>query len=265
MSYECIILETDEEKGVAKITLNRPDAMNSWNDQITKEFFEAVKSLEDNRKIKALIITGSGPTFSTGADLKFVKGLMMGEEAEKGREMMETLNEAFTQLEKTRLPVIAAVNGFALAGGLELILCCDIVIAADSARIGDYHAKFGLIPGGGGSQRLPKKVGDQNAKYLLFTARWITPEEAKEMGLVWKVVPADKLMEEAEKLAETIGKRNPGGLKFMKHLANKARDLPLEEGLKLEQEMFMKFMIDERENLIEGLTAFEEKREPVWK
>ncbi|MGQ9720740.1 MAG: enoyl-CoA hydratase/isomerase family protein [Candidatus Jordarchaeum sp.] len=265
MFYECLILETDEEKGIAKITLNRPEAMNSWNDQITKEFLEAVKSLEKNRKIKALIITGSGGVFSTGADLKFVKGLMMGEDIEKGREMIETLNEAFTNLEKTRMPVIAAVNGFALAGGLELILCCDIVLAADTARIGDYHAKFGLIPGGGGSIRLPKKVGDQNAKYLLFTARWVTPEEAKEMGLVYKVVPADKLMEEAESIAATIGKRNPGGLKFMKYLANKARDLPVEEGLKLEQEIFLKFMAEERDNLLEGLTAFEQKREPVWK
>ncbi|MFB0562471.1 MAG: enoyl-CoA hydratase/isomerase family protein [Candidatus Lokiarchaeia archaeon] len=264
MSYECLILETDEEKGIAKITLNRPDAMNSWNFQLAKEFLEAVKSLEDNRKIKALIITGSGGTFSTGADLKFVRSLL-DEGFEAGVEMITTLNEAFSNCEKTRLPVIAAVNGFALAGGLELILCCDIVLIADSARIGDYHSNFGLVPGGGGSQRLPRKIGDQNAKYLLFTGRWVSPEEAKEMGLVYKVVPADKLMEEAEKIALKIGEKNPGGLKYMKYLANQSRDLPLEEGLKLEQEVFMKFADEERDNLIEGLTAFMEKRKPVFK
>ena len=264
MSYECLILETDEEKGIAKITLNRPEAMNSWNLQMAKEFLDAVRSLEDNRKIKALIITGSGGTFSTGADLKFVKRLM-DEGFEAGAEMMKTINEAFSSCEKTRLPVIAAVNGFALAGGLELVLCCDIVLMADNARIGDYHANFGLIPGGGGSQRLPRKIGDQNAKYLLFTGRWVSAQEAKEMGLVTKVVPADKLMEEAEKLAMKIGEKNPGGLKYMKYLANRSGDLPLEEGLKLEQEMFMKFVVEERENLVEGLTAFIEKRKPVFK
>ncbi|MEX2723236.1 MAG: enoyl-CoA hydratase/isomerase family protein [Candidatus Freyarchaeota archaeon] len=264
MSYECLILEKDEEKGIAKITLNRPEAMNSWNYQLAKEFLEAVRSLEDNRKIRVLIITGSGGTFSTGADLKFVRSLL-DEGFEKGWEMITTLNEAFSNCEKTRLPVIAAVNGFALAGGLELILCCDIVLMADNARIGDYHSNFGLIPGGGGSQRLPRKIGDQNAKYLLFTGRWVSAEEAKAMGLVHQVVPADKLMEEAEKLAMRIAEKNPGGLKYMKYLANKSRDLPLEEGLKLEQEIFMKFAVEERENLMEGLTAFIEKRKPVFK
>jgi enoyl-CoA hydratase/carnithine racemase len=264
MSYECLILEKDEEKGVAKIILNRPEALNSWNLQLSQEFAGAVRSLEDNRKIKVLIVTGAGAAFSTGADLKFVKSLLeQGFEA--GAEMMAAINEAFSSCEKTRLPVIAAVNGFALAGGLELVLCCDIVLMADTARIGDYHANFGLIPGGGGTQRLPRKIGDQRAKYLLFTGRWVSAEEAKEMGLVHKVVPEDNLMEEAEKLALIIGEKNPGGLKYMKYLANQSRDLPLEEGLKLEQESFSKFVEEERDNLIEGLTAFIEKRKPVFK
>lgn len=264
MSYECLIFETDEGKGIARITLNRPDALNSWNLTLCKEFAEAVQSLEDNRKIKVLIVTGSGGAFSTGADLKFARSLL-DESAEKKQEMMQAINDAFNSCERTRLPVIAAVNGFALAGGLELILCCDIVLIAESASIGDYHANFGLIPGGGGSQRLPRKIGDQRAKYLLFTGRWFSADEAKEIGLVTSVVPDEKLMEEAEKLAKRIAEKNPGGLKYMKHLANRSHDLPLEEGLKLEQDSFMEFIDSERDNLIEGLSAFTEKRKPVFK
>ncbi|MCZ6645597.1 MAG: enoyl-CoA hydratase/isomerase family protein [SAR324 cluster bacterium] len=260
MPYDNLLYET--RGPAAWITLNRPDAMNALNPALVAELGQAAQEAAADRAVRAVVITGAGRAFCAGADLKFVKGAL----AEGvGPEMLALLDEimtVFCRLESLPKPVIAAVNGMALAGGLELVLACDLVIAAQSAQLGDAHANFGLIPGGGGTVRLPRKIGPTRAKYLLFTGDFVPAAELLHTGLVNQVVPDGELEQAAQALAEKMASKSPLGLSRMKALVHESWHGPLEEGLRREIAAFQAHGASR--DLREGLAAFNEKRAPVY-
>lgn len=256
MAYSRIILEKAD--GVARIVLNRPDVLNSLDLESLKEIDAALTEIEADNSLRAIIITGKGKAFCAGADLK-----QIGDSTKSPQKMLAFLriiHGVFNRIESSPKPVIAAINGMALAGGLELTLACDLAIASTDARIGDQHANFGLVAGAGGSQRLPRVIGPRRAKELLFTGDWITATEAERIGLVNKVVPADKLEAEAMALAKKIAGHSPMAAKTVKALVNRGLQMELPDALELEVNMGV--LHTTSEDMAEGLKAFEEKRKP---
>jgi len=259
MGYNNIILE--KEGRVAKITLNRPKAMNSLNLDTLNEMEEAITDIKGDGETRVVILTGSGRAFCAGADLAFIKTII--DNPIKTDEFLHRWKNVFSMIENMPQPVIAAINGFALAGGLELVMVCDIVIASEEAKIGDQHANYGLIPGGGGSQRLPRKIPFNKAKELVLTGAWLSPQEAERLGLVNTVVPADKLQEEAEEMAKQLAEKSPVASKTIKWLMNKGIQLDLDSALELEIGAVLTHF--HTEDVKEGLAAFMEKRKPEFK
>ncbi|MBI1987068.1 MAG: enoyl-CoA hydratase/isomerase family protein [Nitrospinae bacterium] len=248
----------------AWIYLNRPNLMNPLNHEIVQEIGEAIEDVEKDLSIKAVVITGKGKAFSAGADLTFIKQIFETPEgAQVFRAYTRTWERVFYNLENCRVPVIAAVNGLALAGGLELVLVCDLVIASEEARIGDQHANFGLIAGGGGTQRLPRKIGINRAKELLITGDWLTPQQAMDWGLVNRVVPANKLEEAATELVNKIAGKSSAASRAVKQLVNQGMQMDIQDALQLEQWAVHYHFTGE--DVKEGLAAFKEKRKPVFK
>ena len=254
-----------EKKGAgAWVYLNRPNLMNPLNLEIVQEIGEVLEDVERDYSIKAVVITGKGKAFSAGADLTFIKNIFETPEgAQVFAQYTRTWERVFNGLENCRVPVIAAVNGLALAGGLELVLICDMVIASEEARIGDQHANFGLIAGGGGTQRLPRKVGINRAKELLITGDWLTPQKAMEWGLVNQVVPADKLEEVTAELVAKIASKSAAASRAVKLLVNQGMQTNLTDALRLEQWAVQYHFTGE--DVKEGLAAFKEKRKPNFK
>ena len=208
-----------------------------------------------------IIALGRGRALCAGADLAFALDSL--EETGRTDALLAFVERAGSVLDRVARfprPVIAAVNGLALAGGLELVLCCDLVVAAESARIGDAHANYGLLPGAGGSVRLPRRIGATRAKRMLFTGDLVPAQELLEAGLVNAVVPDDELETAAMALAEAVSQKSPLSLAAMKKLVAEGDDLPLEEALRLELEALRTHL--ESYDVREGLTAFREKREP---
>ncbi|MDO8786219.1 MAG: enoyl-CoA hydratase/isomerase family protein [Syntrophales bacterium] len=262
MGFKNIIYEKRGSGGW--ICLNRPELMNPLNLEIIQEIERAWEDLERDRSIKAMVITGKGRAFSAGADLTFIKRLTEGAgSSEMFVEYMHTWERVFNGIENSRVPVIGAINGLCLAGGLELALVCDILIASEEARIGDQHANFGLVAGGGGTQRLPRKIGINRAKELLITGDWITPQKAMEWGLVNMVVPADKLEEAAAELVNKIAGKSGETSRIAKLLVNQGMQMNLHDALKLEQWAVSLHFTGE--DVKEGLAAFKEKRKPEFK
>ncbi|MBI3992931.1 MAG: enoyl-CoA hydratase/isomerase family protein [Candidatus Lambdaproteobacteria bacterium] len=242
--------------------LNRPDAMNAISPELVEDLVEVMDAAQADEAVKALVITGKGRAFSAGADLKFIKQAFGEPGFPTFNKFIRHLLLVFKRLEAFPKPVIAAVNGLALAGGLELLLCCDVVIAAESARIGDAHANFGLLPGGGGSARLPRKVGPTWAKYLLFTGEFFPARDLVGPGLVNRVVPDGELEAATEKLVASIGKKSPLGLRYMKDLVNFGLEQSLETALYQEILAFQGY--SQSKDIKEGLSAFNEKRTPSF-
>lgn len=259
MNFTTILMEKQE--GVAKIILNRPKALNAVDRTMLLELQTALEDIEKDDAIRAVILTGAGRAFCAGADLVFMKTLLgdPGQLAQYLRLFHQTVN----MIENLSKPVIGAVNGLALAGGLELVQVCDIVIASEQAQLGDQHANFGLVAGGGGTQRLPRLVGIRKAKELLLTGDWLSPAEAKEIGLINKVVPADKLEEAAMELAKKLADKSPLASKTIKYLVNRGMQTDLSTALELEIGAVLQHF--HSEDLAEGIKAFEEKRKPVFK
>lgn len=248
----------------AWIYLNRPELMNPLNLEIIQEIGQAWEDLERDYSIRAAVIIGKGRAFSAGADLTFVKQIMESTEGPKiFVEYGRTWERVFNGVEDGRVPVIGAINGLCLAGGLELALICDILIASEDARIGDQHTNFGLIAGGGGTQRLPRKIGINRAKELILTGDWITAQKAMEWGLVNMVVPADKLEEAATELVNKIASKSREASRITKLLVNQGMQMNLHEALKLEQ--WAVALHFQGEDVREGLSAFKEKRKPQFK
>jgi enoyl-CoA hydratase len=229
---------------VAHITLNRPEAGNSINLELAQELEAVCRQANQDEAVYVVIVTGAGK-----------KAFCKGGELEKSGAAA-----AIASIEK---PVIAAINGDALGQGLEIILSCDIRLASDKAKIGFPQVSQGLIPADGGTQRLPRIVGRSKALELILTAENITAAEALEIGLVSKVVSSDKLADEAEVLAKTIAAKGPIALRFIKEAVNKGLDLTLEQGLRLEADLY--FLLHTTADRTEGITAFIQKRPPKFK
>ncbi|MCH8744076.1 MAG: enoyl-CoA hydratase/isomerase family protein [Chloroflexi bacterium] len=259
MKYNNIILES--ENSVATIRLNRPDALNALNLDLLHEFSSAVSEVEADQSVKVLVIRGQGRAFCAGADLLLFDSLF--DDLAQLNPYIELLNRCFLQLEGLPVPTIALVQGFALAGGLELVLACDMVLVAEDAQMGDQHANFGLMPGGGSTQRLPRRVGMQRAMELLTTGRWLSGTEAVEWGLALRAVPADSLDDELEGLLVSLRDKSRTGLGWIKSITQRGKDLALADGLALEGSAFVQYFATSPHPR-QGIQAFKEKRHPQF-
>jgi len=258
MDYKNIIVK--ETDGVATITINRPETLNALNKETLLELSSAIGKLENNKKIKVAILTGSGDkAFIAGADIKQMKDLIPLE----AKEFSEGGHNLLFKIEKSRLIFIAAVNGYALGGGCEVMMACDIIIASDKALIGQPEINLGISPGFGGTQRLPRLVGKTKAKELLLTGNNLSAEEAKNIGLVNNVVESDKLVEQVEKLASKIASKSSVQTNFIKELVNKGSDIDLANACALEISYFSSSFSTHDQK--EGMSAFIEKRKPDFK
>ena len=244
------------EGPVGHIVLNRPEARNALDYETVKELERALQQLGEEARV--IVVRGAGGMFCAGADLKYVATNRQDETTL--RNLIEQINRAFFQIENVPVPVIAAVEGYALAGGFELMQACDICIVAEEAVIGDQHANFGLIPGGGGTQRLPRLVGRQRALGLLLSGEWMSGEAAAAWGLAYKAVPAGELEPEALRLARRLAERSAEGLRTMKQLVREGLERPLDEGIGMEIEAFCEYIVGGDPE--EGLKAFQERRAP---
>lgn len=261
MGYQT--LEVEDRGGAVWVTIDRPDALNSINQEVVQELIEVLNGAIDQRPV-AIVLTGKGRAFCTGADLKWAKQAFAGGLSDETRTSLIRLGDVMNRLERSPVPVIAAVNGICVAGGCELLCAVDLAIAAESALIGDAHSNYGLLPGGGASIRLPLIVGIRNAKRLLFTGEMLPAAEAKEMGLVNWVVPDDQLVARTDALVATLASKAPGGLGKMKYLANFAHRAAPEIGIEMEQAIFFDH-INSSDEVTEGLAAFKEKRAPNFR
>jgi len=256
MSYENIIVETHGRVGV--ITLNRPKALNALNDALVDELSQVLVQFEDDENIGAIVITGSEKAFAAGADIVAMKDWGYMDVFKP-----DYISRNWEQIKKCRKPVIAAVAGFALGGGCELAMSCDIIIAADTAKFGQPEVKLGILPGAGGTQRMPRAVGKAKAMDLCLTARMMDAAEAERAGLVSRVVPAEKLLEEALAAAETIASYSLPVVLMIKECVNRAYESPLAEGMLFERRVFhAAFALEDQK---EGMNAFVEKRKAAFK
>ncbi len=259
MPYENIIYEKDGQ--LAIITLNRPAKLNALSPALMKELYDALNKADGDDSVRVIILTGGSNVFAAGADLEAM--------AATGLNVVQMLkarfapNSAYDYIEQIGKPVIAAIAGYALGGGCELAMCCDLRIAADTAKFGQPEIRVGLIPGAGGTQRLPRLIGMTKAKEMVMMGDYIGAEEAKQVGLVNAVVPVDKLMEEAKKWAAKLLQRPPFGLRLAKLVMNMGADRDLPAALALERQAFA--MLFATEDQKEGVRAFNEKRRPDFK
>lgn len=255
MTYKTILSETRGRVGL--ITLNRPQAMNALNNQLMRELMDALESFDKDDSIGAMVITGNEKAFAAGADIK--------EMADKSiQEMMDTDHIAvFGRIRTIRKPVIAAVSGWALGGGCEVALSCDMIVASESARFGQPEISIGVIPGAGGTQRLARAVGKVIAMEMILNDRRLTAQEAYQLGMVNRVVPGEGYLDEALKLAEEIASRAPVAVRAAKKMVNQAYERTLSEGLAAEKQEFYNLFATEDQK--EGMQAFVEKRPPQWK
>ncbi len=253
MTYQTLLLEVRD--GVAFLTINRPDKLNALNDQVVADLHAAADALAQDPAVRGVILTGAGPkAFVAGADIGGLatRGVLDGKaHALEGQRMLA----AFETMPK---PVLAAVNGFALGGGCELAMACHLRIASENARFGQPEVNLGITPGYGGTQRLPRIVGKGNALYVLLTGEHINAAEALRIGLVSKVVPADQLMAEAEKVMRTIVAKGPVAVALTLEAVNRGLETTLEEGLRIEADAFG--LVASTADRKEGLAAFLEKR-----
>ncbi len=256
MSYENILVETRGRVGL--VTLNRPKALNALNDALMDELGAALKVFDADEAIGAIVVTGSEKAFAAGADIGMMAtytymDVYKGEYITRNWETVRTI----------RKPIIAAVGGFALGGGCELAMMCDIVIAADTAKFGQPEIKLGVMPGAGGTQRLPRAVSKAKAMDMCLTARFMDAEEAERAGLVSRVVPAASLLDEALSAADTIAQFPLPAVMMVKESVNSAYETTLAEGIRFERRLFHSLFATEDQK--EGMAAFLEKRKPVFK
>ncbi|MEJ8571600.1 enoyl-CoA hydratase/isomerase family protein [Microbaculum marinum] len=252
----------DVSDGVARITLNRPEKLNPLDRKTVSELRAIVERLEDDETVRVVVIAGSGKAFSAGGDLEGYLGLYRDPTAfQRFLDDFQALNG---QIEDSGKIYIAEVNGICVAGGLELILACDVVVAAEDARIGDCHVNFGQLPGAGSSQRLPRVVGPLRAKSLIYSGRTITGAQAEAIGLATMAVPADKLAETTRDLIDRYLACSPVGLRGAKYLINEGLKGSLEAGLDFEKAFVHRYATTEPD-ATEGLVAFAEKRRPNFR
>lgn len=256
MEFKNIIVEIKDNIGILK--MNRPNALNALNSEMLKELDTAVLSMGENDQVRVVIITGEGKAFVAGADIAEMKDMSKDQALEfskKGQSILDRI----ALLDK---PVIAGVNGFALGGGCELAMACDIRVASDKAKMGQPEVNLGIIPGFAGTQRLSRLVGIAKAKELIFTADMIDAQAALSIGLVNQVVPADQLMNVCMEMASKIASKGPTAVKMAKKAVNQGIDMSLTDGNRLEGVLFSNCFPDGEAK--EGMSAFLEKRKPNW-
>jgi len=246
--------------GIARITLNRPDRLNAISPELLQDLDRACDAVEADAAVRVVTLTAAGRTFCAGADLRAVKEL--SPDAQRWNAFMGLWHRVFDRIEALPVPVIAGVHGLALAGGLELVLVADLVVADEGARLGDQHANFGLVAGGGGSQRLPRLIGARRAKELMLLGGWLSAAEALAWGLVNRVAPAGTVAKAVEEMAATLAAGSGSANRTVKALVNRAFDTDLAEGLELERRLVAQHM--RSADAAEGLRAFAEKRKPVF-
>jgi enoyl-CoA hydratase/carnithine racemase len=257
MSYETLIVETPSV-GVTLIRLNRPEALNALNSQLLGELSKALDAAEADESVRCLVITGSDRAFAAGADIK-----EMSDKSYAQMFIADFFGGAARRIEQCRKPIIAAVAGYALGGGCELAMLCDFIIAAETAKFGQPEINLGVMPGIGGTQRLPRAVGKAKAMDMVLTARMMDAAEAERAGLVSRVVPADKMLEEALAAAAKIASQSPLAVAMNKELVNAAFETTLSTGVTMERRLFHSLFAFEDQK--EGMAAFVEKRKPEFK
>jgi enoyl-CoA hydratase len=256
MAYENILVETRGRVGL--VTLNRPKALNALNDALMDELGAALKVFDADDGIGAIVLTGSEKAFAAGADIG-----MMATYTYMDVYRSDYITRNWDAVSTIRKPIIAAVAGFALGGGCELTMMCDIVLAADTAKFGQPEIKLGVMPGAGGTQRLPRAVSKAKAMDLCLTARLMDAAEAERSGLVSRVVPAASLLDEAIAAASTIAEFPLPAVMMVKEAVNRAYETTLAEGMRFERRLFHSLFATEDQK--EGMAAFIEKRKPVFK
>jgi len=254
------LLIEKREDGILVVTINRPDRRNALDRHTLAAGRQLIRDILYDRSARVLIVTGAGDkAFCAGADLKEREGMTM----DQVRQYIRYIRDTFTEIENLPIPVIAAINGFALGGGLELALACDIRIAAPNATLALNETSLGIIPGGGGTVRLPRLVGKGVAKELILTARWVDAQEAMRIGLVNAIAPEGRLLETAIDMATKMVANGPIAVEQAKYVINRGTELPLEQALQTESEAY-EVCIPTKDRL-EALAAFKEKRKPQFK
>lgn len=254
MSYTSILVESRGHVGL--ITLDRPKAMNALNNQLLNEIMDALETFDKDDNVGAMVITGNEKAFAAGADIKEMVDKTPQEMQDEKRVLV------FDRILSVEKPVIAAVSGWALGGGCEIALSCDMIVASESAKFGQPEITIGVIPGAGGTQRLTHAVGKAVAMEMILNNRTLTAQEALGLGMVNRVVPVSDYLDEAIKLAEEIASRAPTAARAAKKLINASFDAPLTDGLDKEKQAFYDFFGTEDQK--EGMQAFIEKRKPEW-
>jgi len=260
MTYEFILSETrgNGERKTGLITLNRPKQLNALNDGLMNELGQAMKAFDLDDAIGCIVVTGSEKAFAAGADIGAMASWTYMDVYKS-----DYITRNWETIRSIRKPVIAAVSGFALGGGCELAMMCDFIIAADTAKFGQPEIKLGIIPGAGGTQRLPRAIGKAKAMDLALTSRMMDAAEAERAGLVSRVVPAAELMEVALAAAQTINEFSGPSVMMAKECVNRAYESPLAEGIQFERRMFHSLFATEDQK--EGMDAFVNKRKPAFK
>ncbi len=255
MSYELILTETRGRVGLA--TLNRPKAMNALNNQLVRELMDALEAFDNDDNVGAVVVTGNEKAFAAGADIK--------EMSDKTVQQMMDMDfvKAFSRIMSMRKPIIAAVSGYALGGGCEVAMSCDMIVASETAKFGQPEITIGVIPGAGGTQRLTRAVGKAFAMEMILNNRTLSAQEALQFGLANRVVPVERYLDEALKLAEEIASRAPVAVRVAKKMINQAYELSLTDALNQERQEFYDLFATEDQK--EGMKAFIEKRKPDWK
>ena len=257
MSYQTIRYELAD--GVATITLNRPDVLNAMNNAMRTELLEIFAGLRSDEAVRAVVVTGAGErAFCAGADIREFLEPPVPTRFREERKRLDFRRE----MDRCPQPIIAAIRGFALGGGLELALACDIRVAAEDAQLGLTEINLAIIPGGGGTQRLPRLVGRGKALEMILTGMRVPAAEALRIGLVERVVPVAELLPSAQALAKSIAEKAPIALRYAKEAVASGLELPLTDGLRLENDLAT--LLRTTEDRVEGARAFVEKRRPKW-
>ncbi len=256
--YNTLIFEKKDDIGI--LTVNRPDKLNAISNELTSELSSLLDELEKDDKLRVLVITGAGDkAFVAGADIQE----LVDRDARMGRRVSHERQEIFSRIENLPVPVIAAVNGYALGGGLELALACNIRICSEKAQFGAPEVKLGIIPGDGGTQRLPRLVGLGRAMEMILSGDFIDAQEAHRIGLVNKVVPPEELMKAAMELAQKIASRPPLAVRYAKEAVNRSQEGDAASGFALES--YLHALTCTTEDKKEGVAAFLEKRKGKFK
>jgi enoyl-CoA hydratase len=256
MDYETILVSKEGKLGI--VTLNRPQAMNALSAKLVKELISALTEFENDDDVRCLVVAGSERAFSAGADIKEMAGMTAVQMTMSGH-----FFPLWDKVGRYPKPIVGALSGYVLGGGLELAMSLDVLVASETTQLGQPEIDIGVMPGGGGTQRLARAVGKYKAMEMILTGRRIGAEEAKTLGLVSRVVPKEAYLEEAKKVANEIASKSPVAIRLAKMAVNKSFEMGLADGMDFEREVFYLLFASEDKN--EGMKAFMEKRKPEFK